>query len=63
MSEERRPFEFIEAQLRKKTFGVLSTISPSGSLQTTGILYAVSPPAAASRQPQPPAVARGAARR
>jgi hypothetical protein len=49
MSEERRPFAFIEAQLRKKTFGVLSTLSPSGSLQTTGILYAVSPPGAPFR--------------
>jgi hypothetical protein len=39
-----RSFEFIEAQLRKKTFGVLSTIGRDGSSQTTGILYAVSSP-------------------
>jgi len=44
-----RSFAFIEAQLRKKTFGVLSTISPGGSSQTTGIIYALSPPGAAFR--------------
>ena len=44
-----RTFGFIEAQLRRKTFGVLSTISRDGSSQTTGILYAVSPPGAAFR--------------
>ena len=49
MPEERRPFAFIEAQLRKKTFGVLSTLGLRGSLQTTGILYAVSPPGAPFR--------------
>lgn len=46
---EDRSFAFIEAQLRKKTFGVLSTIGADGSSQTTGILYAVSPPGAAFR--------------
>ncbi len=49
MPGEERSFAFIEAQLRKKSFGVLSTINPVGSLQTTGILYAVSPPSAAFR--------------
>ena len=49
MSKERRSFAFVEAQLRKKTFGVLSTISPAGSSQTTGILYALSPPGAPFR--------------
>jgi nitroimidazol reductase NimA-like FMN-containing flavoprotein (pyridoxamine 5'-phosphate oxidase superfamily) len=44
MPENRPDFSFVEAQLRRKTFGVLSTISPGGSLQTTGILYGVSPP-------------------
>ena len=44
MPENRPDFSFVEAQLRKKTFGVLSTQSPGGSLQTTGILYGVSPP-------------------
>jgi len=49
MPEDRRSFAFVEAQLRKKTFGILSTISPAGSSQTTGILYALSPPGAAFR--------------
>ena len=49
MPEARRSFAFVEAQLRKKTFGVLSTISPAGSSQTTGILYALSPPRAPFR--------------
>ena len=49
MPTKRRDFRFIEAQLRKMTFGVLSTISPGGSLQTTGILYGVSPPGSAFR--------------
>jgi general stress protein 26 len=49
MPAEQRSFAFIEAQLRKKTFGVLGTINPDGSLQSTGILYAVSPPGAAFR--------------
>ena len=44
MPADRRDFSFIEAQLRKKTFGVLSTINPRGSLQSTGIIYGVSPP-------------------
>ena len=44
MPENRPDFSFIETQLRKKTFGVLSTQSPGGSLQATGILYGVSPP-------------------
>ncbi len=44
MPRNPRDFRFIEAQLRKMTFGVLSTINPGGSLQTTGILYGVSPP-------------------
>ena len=44
MPENRPDFSFVEAQLRRKTFGVLSTQSPGGSLQTTGILYGVSPP-------------------
>lgn len=44
MSARRRDFAFVEAQLRRKTFGVLSTVRADGSLQTTGILYGVSPP-------------------
>ena len=49
MPRNPRDFRFIEQQLRKMTFGVLSTINPGGSLQTTGILYGVSPPGAALR--------------
>jgi len=44
MPRKRPDFSFVEAQLRRKTFGVLSTESPGGSLQATGILYGVSPP-------------------
>ena len=42
MPRNPRDFRFIEEQLRKMTFGVLSTVNPGGSLQTTGILYGVS---------------------
>jgi nitroimidazol reductase NimA-like FMN-containing flavoprotein (pyridoxamine 5'-phosphate oxidase superfamily) len=44
MPSERRSFAFIEAQLRRMSFGALGTIKPGGGLQTTGIIYAVSPP-------------------
>ncbi|MHA2294716.1 MAG: pyridoxamine 5'-phosphate oxidase family protein [Candidatus Hodarchaeales archaeon] len=37
-------FEFVEKQLRKKTFGILGTVSPKGRSHSTGILYGVSPP-------------------
>ena len=37
-------FDFVEKQIRKKTFGILSTISPKGRIQSTGILYGVSQP-------------------
>lgn len=49
MPRNPRDFRFIEAQLRKMTFGILSTVNPGGSLQTTGILYGVSPPGAGFR--------------
>jgi hypothetical protein len=49
MPGNRPDFSFIEAQLRRKTFGVLSTQSPGGSLQATGILYGVSPPSSKLR--------------
>lgn len=41
----KRPitFEFVEKQLRKKTFGILGTVSPKGWSHSTGILYRVSP--------------------
>jgi len=37
-------FEQIEAKLRKKSFGILGTVSPSGKSQSTGVAYALSPP-------------------
>ena len=49
MPRDPRDFRFIEEQLRKMTFGILSTVNPGGSLQTTGILYGVSPPGARFR--------------
>ncbi|UCE09273.1 MAG: pyridoxamine 5'-phosphate oxidase family protein [Candidatus Thorarchaeota archaeon] len=44
MMEERFSFEFVEKQIRKKTFGVLSTIDKKGRPHSTGVLYGVSPP-------------------
>ncbi len=44
MGNNRRDYPFVEAQLRKQTFGVLTTVSPVGHPQTTGILYGISPP-------------------
>ena len=49
MPRNPRDFRFIEEQLRKMSFGVLSTVNRDGSLQTTGILYGVSPPGTAFR--------------
>jgi nitroimidazol reductase NimA-like FMN-containing flavoprotein (pyridoxamine 5'-phosphate oxidase superfamily) len=37
-------FSFVEKQIRKKTFGVLTTINKDGTPHTTGVLYGVSPP-------------------
>ncbi len=49
MPVDRRDYPFIEAQLRKQTFGVLTTVSPAGHPQTTGILYGISLPGAPLR--------------
>lgn len=38
-----RTFDLIEKYIRKKTFGILSTVSPRGRAHSTGILYGVSP--------------------
>jgi general stress protein 26 len=35
-------FEFVEKQLRKKTFGILSTADLEGKPHSTGVLYAIS---------------------
>ncbi len=38
-----RTFDLIEKYIRKKTFGILNTVSPRGRAHSTGILYGVSP--------------------
>jgi hypothetical protein len=43
MSDPEFTFTFIEKQIRKKTFGILSTVSRKGRAQSTGIMYGVSP--------------------
>ena len=40
----RITFAYIEKQLRKKSFGLLGTVSPRGWSQTTGVSYAVALP-------------------
>jgi len=37
-------FDFVEKQVRKKTFGVITTIDPKGRPHSTGIIYAVGSP-------------------
>lgn len=37
-------FKFIEQEIRKKTFGILSTIDQNGKSHSTGIIYSVSSP-------------------
>jgi general stress protein 26 len=44
VSKHHFSFSFVEKQIRKKTFGVLTTINKDGTPHTTGILYGVSPP-------------------
>jgi nitroimidazol reductase NimA-like FMN-containing flavoprotein (pyridoxamine 5'-phosphate oxidase superfamily) len=36
-------FDFVENEVRKKNFGILSTVDSKNSAHSTGILYAVSP--------------------
>lgn len=40
-------FAYVEKQLRKKNFGILSTISPQGRPHSVGVVYAIAP----SKQP------------
>ena len=40
----RFTFEYVEKEVRKKTFGVLSTIDSKGRPHSTGIVYAVGSP-------------------
>ncbi|MHA2378402.1 MAG: pyridoxamine 5'-phosphate oxidase family protein [Candidatus Thorarchaeota archaeon] len=44
MTEQQFDFEFVEREVRKKTFGVLTAIDSKGRPHSTGILYGVSPP-------------------
>ena len=37
------PFDYIEKQLRKKTFGILTTVTPQGRPHSVGVVYAVAP--------------------
>ena len=39
-------FEYVEKSVRRKTFGILTTIDPNGRPHSTGVLYGVGPPAA-----------------
>ena len=44
MPKKKFDFSFIENKIREKTFGILNTINPNNSPQSSGILYAVSKP-------------------
>jgi nitroimidazol reductase NimA-like FMN-containing flavoprotein (pyridoxamine 5'-phosphate oxidase superfamily) len=44
LGAERFSFETVERAVRKKTFGVLTTIDSKGRPHSTGIIYGVSPP-------------------
>ena len=43
MTDSKYNFDFVENQVRKKTFGVLTTIDSKGWPHSTGIIYAVGP--------------------
>ena len=44
MTSSKFDFDYVEKQVRKKTFGVVSTIDTKGRLHSTGIIYAIGPP-------------------
>jgi general stress protein 26 len=44
VSKREFSFDFIEKEVRKKTFGVLTAIDSKGRPHSTGILYGVAPP-------------------
>lgn len=44
MTSHSFTIEFIEKMIRKKSFGILSTVSPKGWSQSTGVLFGVSEP-------------------
>ena len=37
------PFSYIDKQLRKRSFGIISTITPQGRPHSVGVVYAVAP--------------------
>ncbi len=43
MTKIERNFNFIESEIKKKSFGILSTIDKNGHSHSTGIIYAVAP--------------------
>ena len=42
MTEHKFDFHFIKNEIRKKTFGIITTLNKDGSPHTSGILYGVS---------------------
>jgi general stress protein 26 len=46
MSTRVLPFDYVEAQLRKKHFGIVGTVTPDGRPHSTAIVYGISPPGA-----------------
>lgn len=43
-SNQTPDFEYVESSVRRKTFGVLTTVDKAGTPHSTGILYGVAPP-------------------
>jgi general stress protein 26 len=43
MKRKTPTFEFIEKEIKKKTFGIISTIDQNGHSHSTGIIYSVAP--------------------
>ena len=44
MTSSKFDFDYVEKQVRKKTFGIISTIDSKGRPHSTGIIYAVGSP-------------------
>jgi general stress protein 26 len=44
MRKEKLTFELVENKIRKKTFGILSSIDENDHSHSTGIIYGVAPP-------------------
>ena len=43
MVKRNLTFDFVESEIRKKTFGIISTIDQNGHSHSTGIVYGVAP--------------------